>query len=71
MIVADQHAFARVLTANHVTRNRMRNDARICKGKIFGQNAAPSIGAESESKSWELSIREALTRQTGRIGWPE
>src|SRR6266436_3430469 len=47
MVVADDHAFSRVLATHDVTRDRMSNNTRVRKGKIFGDHAPPAVGAES------------------------
>src|SRR5216684_4544248 len=43
MVVADEHALARVLIAHSVVRNRLRHDARVRESKVFRDDAAPAI----------------------------
>jgi hypothetical protein len=46
VVVADEDAFSRVFTANDVTRDGVRDDARVCVGEIVGDDAAPTVGAK-------------------------
>jgi hypothetical protein len=76
VIVTDDHTFSRVFTAHDVARNRFSHPARIRKGKIFGNNAAPAIGAKLYCRHFRLSIREArkeetagLARQNWQLRW--
>ena len=46
MVVADQHAFARVFAAHDIARNRVRHNARVRNREIFGDDAAPAIGSK-------------------------
>ncbi len=48
MVVADDHAFSRVLATHDVPRDGMSDKARVRIGKILGDHAAPPVGAESE-----------------------
>src|SRR5260370_32314692 len=43
MVVADEHALARILVAHNVPRNRLRHDARVRESKVFRDDASPAI----------------------------
>ena len=47
VVIADQHAFAGIFAAHDVARDRVRDDTRVCEGKILRYNAAPAIRAEA------------------------
>src|SRR5712692_2564680 len=53
MVVADKHAFARVFAAHNIARDGVSDDASVRKGKIFGDDAAPAVGAETNRTHWE------------------
>jgi hypothetical protein len=46
MVVADQHALARVFAAHDIARNGLRHDARVGECEIFRNHAAPAVGAK-------------------------
>ena len=46
MVVADEHAFTRVLISHHVARDGMRDNARVRKSEIFRDNTAPAVGSK-------------------------
>src|SRR5579863_832467 len=50
MVVADDHAFARIFAAHYMTRDCLGHRARVCKRKILGNDAAPSVGAEFDCR---------------------
>ncbi len=50
MVVADQHALARIFAAHNIPRERMGDDARVRKRKIFGNNAAPAVGSKFDRR---------------------
>ena len=53
VVVTDDHAFARVFAANHIARNRVRHNARVCKREIICNDAAPSVRAKLDRGSHE------------------
>ena len=53
VVVADDHAPPRVLAANHVARNGVRHDARVRKGEIFRDDAAPAVRAKLDRGNHE------------------
>src|SRR6184192_3819743 len=53
VVVTDDHAFARVFAANHIARNRVGNNARVCKREIICNDAAPSVRAKLDRGSHE------------------
>ena len=55
MIVADDHALARVLGANDVAGNGGRDEAGVREGEIFSDDGAPAVGAK-------LNLRRAAAR---------
>ena len=46
VVIADDHPPARVFAEDHIARNRMRHDPRVCERKIFRDDAAPSVRAK-------------------------
>ncbi len=46
VVVADHHALARVLGANHVARDGVGYEARIRESEIFSDDGAPAVGAK-------------------------
>ena len=46
VVVADEDALARVFAADHVAGDGGGDGARVREGKIFGDDAAPSVGAK-------------------------
>ena len=50
VVVADQHALARVFGANHVARDGVGYDARVRESEIFGDDAAPAVGAKFDGR---------------------
>src|ERR1700684_4370911 len=46
VVVADDHAFAGVFTADDVASDGVRDDARVRVSEIVGDDAAPTVGAE-------------------------
>ncbi len=55
MVVADEHAIACILTANHITGNGVRDDSRIRESKIFRDHAAPAIGPKFDGSHRRLT----------------
>jgi hypothetical protein len=47
VVIADEHAFARVFATHDVARDGVRDDSGIRKSKILGDDAAPAVGAEA------------------------
>src|SRR5258707_12883468 len=70
MVVADEHALARIFSANDVTRDGVRHDSRIRESKIFRDHAAPPVGPKFDSghRRPRESIREAISPLNSRIG---
>ena len=50
MVVADDYALSRIFSANHVARNRFRHDTDVCERKIFGDDAAPTVGSKLDPR---------------------
>ena len=50
MVVADDYALSRIFSANHVARYRFRYDTSVCERKIFGDNAAPTVGSKLDPR---------------------
>src|SRR5690242_585317 len=70
MVVANDDAFARVFTAHHVTRNRLRHNSRIRKREIFGDNAAPAVGSKFDRSHGSSEKYTRSGRTAKRPDWP-
>ena len=51
VVVTDQHALAGIFAAHDVSRDGVRDDARVGESEILGDDAAPAIRSEVEWKS--------------------
>ena len=69
VVVADQHAFARVFAADDVARDRLRHDARVRKREVFRDHAAPSVGSKlnRSHKGQEEVYAKRYIRQTAGL----